>query len=356
MMSTLHKIHVVYVFLCFTLVILLYKFVHLDSVSSVTRFIGARLIQKRLINRTVLLWYRPWAETFSIEGDICWDLFQIPGCKLVDNRANYSTADVVVFHHEELRTSQQKLPLDLPRPEGQRWAWMTIESPDWNGNVKKFNNIFNMTITYRRDSEVYAPYGELQAKEFGVQPVEGIPLNKTFFACWVVSHYNSHHARLKVYEELKKFIPIKVYGRWLGTRLPMEDLISTIQKCYFYLAFENSNYKDYITEKLWRNSFLSGVIPVVFGAPLGDYRDVAPPHSFIHVDEFATIKALADYLKELAVDKKRYKEYLTWRRKWKIINYPDLRNGLCKVCTVFDSLPAYKVYSDLDAWVLDKSS
>lgn len=355
-MSVQHKIHIFCTFLCLTLVLLLYKYVSLDSVSILTRFTGAGRVRKTLVNRTVLLWHRPWAENFNIAGDICWDLFEIPRCKLVDDHANYSTADVVVFHHEELRTNQVKLPFDLPRPKGQRWAWMTIESPDWNGDLKRFGNIFNMTITYRRDSDVYAPYGELQAKEDDEQPVEDVPSNKTFFACWVVSHYNKRHARLKVYDELKKYIPIQVYGRWVGNQLPMKELISTIQKCNFYLAFENANYKDYITEKLWRNAFISRVIPVVFGAPLEDYKAVAPPHSFIHVDEFATLKALADYLKELAVDKKRYNEYFTWRRNWKIISYPDLRNGLCKVCKVFDSLPAHKIYSDLDAWALDKDT
>ncbi|XP_075887461.1 alpha-(1,3)-fucosyltransferase 7-like isoform X2 [Nelusetta ayraudi] len=312
--------------------------------------------QKRSPNRTILLWYRPWDDPFSLEGDVCWDLFKIPGCKLVDNRAYYSTADVVVFHHEELRTGQQTLPLDRPRPEGQRWAWLTMESPYWNGNLKQFPNIFNMTITHRRDSDVYAPYGELQAREDGGQPVEGIPSNKTFFACWVVSNYNSQHARSKVYDELKKFIPIKVYGRWVGNRLSNENLIPTIQKCLFYLAFENSNYKDYITEKLWRNSLMTGVIPVVFGASLSDYKAVAPPHSFIHVNEFATLKDLAGYLMQLAQDKKRYNEYFAWRQKWEIKFYPDCRNILCKICTVYDSLPAYRVYSDLDAWASEKST
>lgn len=347
-----HCVRTSFIILCFSMLLILYKFVNLNLVQNSNK--KTRSDPKISLNRTVLLWYRPWDDPFSLEGDVCWNLFKIPGCKLVDNRAYYSKADVVVFHHEELRTHQQVLPLDQPRPEGQKWAWLTMESPDWNGNLKQLPNVFNMTITYRRDSDVYAPYGELQARVDGGQLVEGVPSNKTLFACWVVSNYMSHHARNKVYEELKKFIPIKVYGRWVGNRIPNDILIPTLQKCYFYLAFENANYKDYITEKLWRNSYLAGAVPVVFGASLDDYKAVAPPHSFIHVNEFAAVKDLADYMMKLAHDKKRYNEYFTWKQKWEIKFYPDCRNILCNICTVYDSLPAYRVYSDLDAWILDK--
>ena len=41
----------------------------------------------------------------------------------------------------------------------------------------------------------------------------------------------------------------------------------------FFLAFENSNCKEYITEKFWR-SLHYGLVPVVFGAPMMDYRFV----------------------------------------------------------------------------------
>lgn len=351
---SLHKARITSIIVCFLLLLFWYKYFNPKRVPISNE--NSRPYQKRSPNRTVLLWYRPWNDPFSLKGDVCWDLFKIPGCKLVDDRTYYSTADVVVFHHEELRTHQQSLPFDRPRPKGQRWAWLTMESPDYNGNLKRFSNVFNMTITYKRDSDVHAPYGELEAREDGGQPVESVSSNKTFFACWMVSNYRSGHARNKVYEELKKYIPIQVYGRWVGNRISGDKLMPTLQKCYFYLAFENSNYKDYITEKLWRNSYLAGAVPVVFGAGLDDYKAVAPPHSFIHVNEFATIKDLAEYMMQLLQDKDRYNKYFTWQKKWEIKYYTDCRNILCKICTVYDSLPAYRVYSDLDAWAYVKSS
>lgn len=300
-------------------------------------------------NVTILLWYWPFGRSFSLRGDMCWDLYRIPRCRLVDQRSLFPSADVVVFHNREL-VQGQKLPFDLPRPQGQRWAWMSLEGPVYNGNLRQYANVFNMTITYRRDADVTVPYGELLPEAEG-HLVEDVPLNKSFLVCWVVSNYRSQHKRSQVYNQLRATVPVKVYGRWTKTHLPSKALLPTISRCYFYLAFENSVGKDYITEKLWRNAYQGGAVPVVLGPPLGDYKAVAPPNSFIHVDEFASVKDLGNYLQRLAGDKKRYSEYFTWKHQWKVKLYTDWRERLCKICSQYHSLPQQKVYLDLEAWV-----
>lgn len=303
---------------------------------------------------TVLLWYWPFGRPLSLMGDVCWDLYRIPRCRLVDQRFLFPSADVVVFHSKELVEGRQELPFHLPRPPGQRWAWMSLESPVHNGNLRRYANIFNMTVTYRRDADVTVPYGELRPA--GGAPVEDVPSEKSFLVCWVVSNYRSQLKRHQVYRELKDAVPVKVYGRWTKTPLSSGALLPTISRCYFYLAFENSLSKDYITEKLWRNSYQGGAVPVVLGPSLADYKAVAPPHSFIHVDEFASLKDLATFLQQLAEDKKHYREYFTWRREWKVKLYTDWRERLCKICTEYDSLPRQSVYSDLESWVRDANT
>ncbi|KAL6097059.1 fut7 [Pungitius sinensis] len=301
-------------------------------------------------NITILLWYWPFGRSFSLRGDVCSDLYGIPGCRLVDQRSLFPSADVVVFHSRELLLGHQKLPLNLTRPQGQRWAWMSLEAPMHNGNLCQYENIFNMTITYKRDADVTIPYGELLPKDAAGHLVEEVPLNKSFLVCWVISNYNSHHRRSKVYKELKGTVPVKVYGRWKKRPLPSKALLPAISRCYFYLAMENSVAKDYVTEKLWRNGFQGGAVPVVLGPPLDDYKAVAPPNSFIHVDEFASVKDLGKYLQGLAEDKKRYNGYFTWKQHWKVKLYTDWRERLCKICSQYDSLPQQKVYSNLEAW------
>uniref|UniRef100_A0A3B3QW46 Fucosyltransferase n=1 Tax=Paramormyrops kingsleyae TaxID=1676925 RepID=A0A3B3QW46_9TELE len=95
--------------------------------------------------------------------------------------------------------------------------------------------------------------------------------------------------------------------------LDSDQLLPTISRCYFYLAFENSVYRDYITEKLWNNALLAGSVPVVLGPPRANYEAFIPKDSFIHVDDFNSIKELADFLNQLASDKERYESYFRWR-------------------------------------------
>lgn len=305
-------------------------------------------------NVTVLLWHWPFGSPNSLRGDVCWDLYRIPRCKLVSQRSLYNTADVVVFHNRELMRGHQKLPLHLPRPRGQRWAWMSLESLAHDGNLRPYANIFNLTITFRRDADISIPYGELLPKADGENErgaEVGIPQNKTALVCWVISNYRRRQKRSQVYRQLRATVPVKVYGRWSRRPLSPQALLPTISRCYFYLAFENSATKDYITEKLWRNAYQGGAVPVVLGPPLSDYKAVAPPNSFIHVDEFASVKDLGEHLKHLAEDKERYNDYFSWKRWWKVKLLTDWRERLCKVCSQFNTLPQYKVYPDLQAWV-----
>ncbi|CAL9683715.1 unnamed protein product [Knipowitschia caucasica] len=224
---------------------------------------------------------------------------------------------------------------------------MSLEAPENNGNLQQFSNVFNLTISYRRDADITLPYGELQPQEGDMQDFS---MNKSNLVCWVVSNFNSHYHRSKVYKELSAFVNVTVYGCWRNACLPASELLPTISRCHFYLAFENSIAKDYITEKLWRNAFMAGAIPVVLGPSLADYKAVAPPSSFIHIDDFASMQELGRYLQRLAADRHRYNEFFRWRREWKVKLITDWRERLCRICTQYYCLPHKKVYSDLQAW------
>ena len=62
----------------------------------------------------------------------------------------------------------------------------------------------------------------------------------------------------------------------------------------FYLAFENSLCRDYVTEKFY-NPLLYWTVPVAYGG--ADYEAIgAPPNSYIDVRKFESARHLADYL------------------------------------------------------------
>jgi glycoprotein 3-alpha-L-fucosyltransferase len=74
---------------------------------------------------------------------------------------------------------------------------------------------------------------------------------------WFVSNCGARNGRLQYARELSKYISVDVYGACGTKKCPR----TTANKCFdmldkdykFYLAFENSNCKDYITEKFFVN-------------------------------------------------------------------------------------------------------
>lgn len=297
---------------------------------------------------TILLWYWPFNVPYSLDKDTCLRNYNVSRCQLVDNQKLFSMADIVVFHQRELKLGSQKLPLHLPRPAQQRWLWLSLEAPQNNGNLNHYAGMFNLTMSYNPGADITVPYGKIIEKDTEKIDFE-VPQNKTHLVCWVVSNYQNDHKRVQVYKQLRKFIPIQMYGRAVKKPLTQDVLLPTISRCYFYLAFENSESSHYITEKLWRNAFMAGTVPVVMGPPRSHYEAVTPPHSFIHVDDFDSVETMARFLTELAGNEKRYRSYLAWHKNYTVKLYTDWRERLCNICLVYDKLPYHKIYHNLGA-------
>lgn len=300
-------------------------------------------------NISVLLWHWPFGHPYSLRGDKCLELYNISRCFLTDNTSTFPTADVVVFHHQELSRGVRSLPLQLERPASQHWVWLSLEPPANNANLTRLNGLFNWTMSYRQDADIPIPYGRTVwgADRRGTK----VPSNRSCLVSWVVSKYLPHQARARFYQTLKQYLPIEVYGSWNKRPLSKRNLLPTIAKCYFYLSFENSQAKDYISEKLWRNAFQAGAVPVVLGPSRATYEALAPPGSFIHVEDFRSPAALAAHLKHTATDRRAYERYLDWHQTHRIQTSTDWRERLCHVCVRFPHLASRKTYQDLETWV-----
>lgn len=164
--------------------------------------------------------------------------------------------------------------------------------------------------------------------------------NKTKKVAWFVSNCNAKNARLEYAKELQKHIEVDIYGRCGNLRCARRDgeqCMDILRRDYkFYLAFENSNCKDYVTEKFFVNALGQNILPIVMGASVEDYEAVAPHNSFIHVDQFESPAGLAEYLHLLDDDDKLYNQYFQWQGTghW-------LKTGFfCRVCSM---LHYYKV-------------
>nr|XP_056700640.1 4-galactosyl-N-acetylglucosaminide 3-alpha-L-fucosyltransferase FUT6-like [Euleptes europaea] len=292
---------------------------------------------------TILLWTWPFGQRFPLPK--CSSLFNIPDCHFTADRSWHNKADAVVVHHRDVCYSNS-LPRN-PRPPSQRWIWFNLESPSNSPNLGFMDNYFNLTMSYRRDSDIFTPYGWLEALHHP-QNITIPPKSK--LVAWVVSNWNPSSRRLKYYQELKKYIQVDVYGRQ-HLPLPQDKHFPTLTQYKFYLSFENSIHEDYITEKVWKNAFLSMAVPVVCGPPRKNYEEFLPPDSFIHIEDFPSAQELAHFLHELDKDDVRYQNYFRWRSRLEPLGTTSWATHYCKACRALQETPVqYKTVPELSKW------
>ncbi|XP_069495354.1 alpha-(1,3)-fucosyltransferase 4 [Ambystoma mexicanum] len=294
---------------------------------------------------TVLLWWEPFGKRRRM-GD-CQRLFNISGCRVITNRTARASAHAILFHHRDLGDASW-LPRGARLP-AQRWVWMNFESPShshWLGDV---GGVFNWTMTYQADSDVFVPYGRLLPRPQGGAATVRLPRKRNLVA-WVISNWNEDHERVRYYRALSRHVHVDVYGG-AGRPLRAGGLLRTVSEYKFYLAFENSQHRDYITEKLWRNALQAGAVPVVLGPSRANYERFLPRNAFIHVDDFSGPEKLAAYLRFLNRHGSLYRSYFAWKKRYTphVTRFWDEH-----YCTVCQALRAagnqQRTVTDLGPW------
>ncbi|XP_070511149.1 glycoprotein 3-alpha-L-fucosyltransferase A isoform X5 [Cardiocondyla obscurior] len=169
-------------------------------------------------------------------------------CTIV--RDNPDSADLILFKDYITHVGR--------RSYDQVWMLYFLECPYHTQSVK--SALINWTATYRRDSDIVAPYERWQYYDSSVMQIPqtfNYAANKTKKVAWFVSNCHPRNQRMHYARELSKYIQVDIYGACGSLRCPR----SQSQTCFdmldedykFYLAFENSNCKDYITEKFFVN-------------------------------------------------------------------------------------------------------
>ncbi|UEH20438.1 alpha-(1,3)fucosyltransferase [Elephant endotheliotropic herpesvirus 2] len=292
----------------------------------------------------ILLWSWPYGHPFDLNA--CLPRFNVRGCNITVDRSIYHKADAVIFHHREISTDPYNLPTD-PRPKFQKWIWMNLESPTNSPLKRGIENLFNLTLTYRRDSDIHVPYGSLGIRDRAPASIS-IP-SKDKLVCWVVSNWNPDHVRSRYYLEFRKHIDVHVYGNAVGDYVPEDYFIPLLSSCKFYLAFENSVHGDYITEKLYR-SLIAGSVPVVLGPSRENYENYVPGDSFIHVNDYPSPVELAERLTAISKDDNLYRKYFEWKSRLEVNVVNVWEASVCRSCNYMKTSKVYRSVPDLKTW------
>ena len=277
------------------------------SLISISHIVSSLLLvfvqsKKRTRTKMILGWTHLWGNV-PIEN--IWDSSKCmeKRCEFTSDRRRALEADVLVWYSSSIgvKPSQPK-----QRLQRQQYLFFSMEAPPLVPPMQNYANFFNLTMTYRRDSDIINLFGSMRYRiEYG-SVLTAAAFNKTKLVAWFVRNCKSSSKREAYVRKLQKYIAVDIYGacgplkcpRRLHQYTECEELLNSTYK--FYLSFENAVCKDWVTEKFFQRVF-AYVVPVVLRR--ADYLDKVPPGSFIAVDDFGSVKELAQYLKSVKCGK-----------------------------------------------------
>lgn len=202
----------------------------------------------------------------------------VTNCEITTDKARYGEASLVVTH---MRNTFNVQEFPKYRPEFLRTVFLLYESPYHSADFTQYNGFYNMTSTYKLDSDFPHFYEE------GLRWNRNPNFNKHFdfhgqkkeFDAALIGNCNDKSSRLEYIGMLGKYVRVDVYGGCGDKKCPETFPNGTkgdcrailAEKYKFYLAFENSICDGYITEKFF-NTIKYNTIPVVHGG--GHYEQI----------------------------------------------------------------------------------
>ncbi len=276
----------------------------------------------------------------------------VSNCQIISGRNGLNETDLIWFDMDHLRRMN-----DMPhfRKKDQKWLYFTKEPPTHSAPKVKMNSRFNVTMTYRLDSDIVDKYGgfaklekKLNVTHPGLIPIKSI--------LWLVSDCHAPSNRHVYAKELRKHIPIEIYGscgismhsRNCTAKAHSSDCTYSLKNEFRYcLAFENSLCTDYVTEKFF-GTMVTNTVPIALGK--ADYAALSPKKSFLDVKDFKSPKHLADFIYNLDKDKEEYLSYFKWKEEYKPERHSTGNAKIaCEMCRLAHQT-THKVYKDMVHW------
>ncbi|GMR49517.1 hypothetical protein PMAYCL1PPCAC_19712, partial [Pristionchus mayeri] len=261
-------------------------------------------------------------------------------CSISQERKDRSRADAIVFHNRNFNMASEREMSTMRNLEVPYVLW-GLESPTYDA-FKPDPDFINWTMTYRRDADIPFPYGRMKLRPVPIAiDYEQIWDGKNQSlppATWLVSHCNTANRRGEVVDQLEG-LGLRV-DKWGGCfrRTPTckgnetEQCINNLISSYkFYVAFENSNCVDYVTEKFFDTIRSRHAVPIVMHRK--KYEDLEiPSSSFIALSDYSSPSEAVQAINRIAFDKQAYLEYHKWRLEFSIVPDNENSTGFCALC------------------------
>lgn len=197
--------------------------------------------------------------------------------------------DVILYDSTNIRDT-----INPPqRSERQKYVFLSYEPPSICPMPPHYKGFFNLTWTYRLDSDVTLKYivvrnkkGKIIAPKKNVIWINENKMKPTSFYvkrklrnknkpaawfvsnCFVASQRQGYVENLKMEMNKKYNLTVDVFGRCSYAQCPKDSIdecyASLESDYYFYLAFENSFCEDYVTEKVL-TAMEHFAVPIVYG-------------------------------------------------------------------------------------------
>lgn len=170
---------------------------------------------------------------------------------------------------------------------------------------------------------------------------------------WFVSNCDARNDRNRLANEIGRLFPLDRFGRCVSSN-KSEEFETILVRYKFYLAFENSNCEDYLTEKTFYNALSHGAIPIIFGPKYENLQRLIPSSSFLHVDQKSNLTKFVEELKSISEDFQRFENFHRWRNDFRLITWKSnyyLDDRFCDLCIKLHVDQEKKTYKNISNWL-----
>lgn len=227
------------------------------------------------------------------------------------------TASAVVFHIPSYNGNNPRAVLAGKAKQALTVA-LSMESSEYFGRQRDLSD-FDLTSTTSFNSDLPVAYFEWNYNlllDVGDWPWE----RREPAILFVARNCNSKNRREDLVRALQKYVRVDSVSSCLNNHPWPRDIPrrnkDALQKRYLmYLAAENSNEKDYVTEKVY-GGLINGAVPLYLGAP--NIEEFVPSHSVIAIPSNFNdndINRIANIAKNIISNKTAYEDWIGFKKR-----------------------------------------